>query len=194
MNGWLSCDDVFERLTRGPFPTCEPEDTAVEAHLAGCHDCRSLAEALRPAVRLFADVRVAELQPAGDLPVYWGSAATLATPPASAPVQTRPKETETSWGWQLVAAALLGVVLGAGAAGGWFIRPTSRSANGLPPEQRFASLQSLPLHEACLRHEKHPNGATGVRCCTLCHHARAGQKAPTEIRTLQLACALCHTR
>jgi hypothetical protein len=48
----LNCDQVFEVLTRGPFPTGEPEDEAVERHLRACHECRQLAEALRPAVAL----------------------------------------------------------------------------------------------------------------------------------------------
>ncbi len=48
----LNCDQVFDVLTRGPFPTGEPEDDAVERHLRACHECRQLAEALRPAVAL----------------------------------------------------------------------------------------------------------------------------------------------
>lgn len=49
----MICDDVFDRLTRGPFPSGAPEDGAVEAHLSHCVSCRRLAEALRPAVELF---------------------------------------------------------------------------------------------------------------------------------------------
>ena len=48
----MNCDDVFDVLTRGPFPSGDSTDGAVEEHLAGCHDCRQLAEALRPAVEL----------------------------------------------------------------------------------------------------------------------------------------------
>jgi hypothetical protein len=48
----LNCDQVFDVLTRGPFPTGDPEDDAVERHLRACHECRQLAEALRPAVAL----------------------------------------------------------------------------------------------------------------------------------------------
>lgn len=49
----LNCDQVFNVLTRGPFPTGLPEDAAVERHLAACHECRELAAALEPAVQLF---------------------------------------------------------------------------------------------------------------------------------------------
>lgn len=46
----MHCDEVFEILTRGPFPTGAASDGLVEAHLARCADCRRLAEALRPAM------------------------------------------------------------------------------------------------------------------------------------------------
>jgi len=49
----ISCDEVFEVLTRGPFPTGASSDVIVEAHLARCAECRRLAEALQPAVELF---------------------------------------------------------------------------------------------------------------------------------------------
>lgn len=47
------CDQTFDALTRGPFPTGDASlDAMVEAHLTVCHDCRCLAEALRPAATL----------------------------------------------------------------------------------------------------------------------------------------------
>ena len=67
----LNCDQVFDVLTRGPFPTGEPTDEAVEHHLRACHDCRCLAEALRPAVAVLHEA-VASDQ-AMDLPEYQGS-------------------------------------------------------------------------------------------------------------------------
>lgn len=48
----MNCDQVFEVLTRGPFPSGSPQDAQVESHLTTCHTCRQLAEALRPAVDL----------------------------------------------------------------------------------------------------------------------------------------------
>jgi hypothetical protein len=44
----MHCDRVYVILTRGPFPSGEVTDVAVEIHLAHCLDCRRLAEALRP--------------------------------------------------------------------------------------------------------------------------------------------------
>ncbi len=83
----MNCDRVFAVLTRGPFPTGDPSDEAVETHLARCAECRRLAEALRPAARL-KDERglrapemigrmVEEIVGAEErrmLPGYWGDA------------------------------------------------------------------------------------------------------------------------
>ena len=63
----LNCDQVFDVLTRGPFPTGSPDDEGVEHHLRACHDCRQLAEALRPAVSLLHEAVAAD--EALDLPV-----------------------------------------------------------------------------------------------------------------------------
>src|SRR5687767_5727539 len=68
----MDCDRVFMILTRGPFPTGEPWDEEVEAHLETCGDCWRLAEALRPALEVFQEaVPPAESR---DLPGYWGDA------------------------------------------------------------------------------------------------------------------------
>ena len=68
----MDCDQVFMVLTRGPFPTGEPWDEEVEAHLETCGDCWRLAEALRPALEVFQEaVPPAESR---ELPGYWGDA------------------------------------------------------------------------------------------------------------------------
>ena len=68
----MDCDQVFMILTRGPFPTGEPWDEQVEAHLESCADCWRLAEALRPAIEVFQEaVPPAESR---NLPGYWGDA------------------------------------------------------------------------------------------------------------------------
>src|SRR6478609_4205974 len=67
----INCDHVFEILTRGPFPSGDPQDAAVEMHLLACHECRELAEALRPAVDLFHEsIPVGEQE---ELPGYRGA-------------------------------------------------------------------------------------------------------------------------
>jgi len=49
----MTCDDVFDALTRGPFPSGGWDDEPVEEHLAHCPACRRLATALQPALELF---------------------------------------------------------------------------------------------------------------------------------------------
>ena len=70
-NVLLNCDQVFDVLTRGPFPSGEPTDDGVEHHLRACHECRRLAEALRPAVALLHEA--VDRDQALDLPGYQGS-------------------------------------------------------------------------------------------------------------------------
>jgi len=118
MKATITCDDVFDVLTRGPFPTGSSDDEAVELHLTGCHECRRLAEALRPAVELFHEV-LDEKQ--SGLPVYRGRLTDL--PPLNLPppqrvwweeeqlldlpVQRRPARSPSGWGLQTEAAASL---------------------------------------------------------------------------------------
>ena len=64
----VSCDHVFDCLTRGPFPSGSRDDDAVQRHLDVCHECRQLAEALRPAVALLHEALPAS--EAADLPAY----------------------------------------------------------------------------------------------------------------------------
>lgn len=66
----MNCDQVFDILTRGPFPTGHPSDLEVEMHLHACGGCRRLADALRPAVELFEEA-VGPEESRG-LPGYWG--------------------------------------------------------------------------------------------------------------------------
>ena len=68
----MDCDQVFKILTRGPFPTGEPWDEQVEAHLETCAECWRLAEALRPALEVVQEaIPPAESR---NLPGYWGDA------------------------------------------------------------------------------------------------------------------------
>lgn len=78
----INCDQVFDILTRGPFPSGDSSDEPVEKHLACCHECRQLAEALRPAVELLHEA--IDSEESADLPGYRGSLRGLA--PAASPV------------------------------------------------------------------------------------------------------------
>ena len=78
----MNCDQVFDVLTRGPFPTGAASDDSVEQHLRACHECRRLAEALRPAVALMHEALAGEQSL--DLPGYQGSLPQIALPDSRA--------------------------------------------------------------------------------------------------------------
>jgi hypothetical protein len=86
----MDCNQVFMILTRGPFPTGEPWDEQVEAHLETCAECWQLAEALRPALEVFQEaVPPAESR---NLPGYWGDA----RPAASVVAELREAASQTA--------------------------------------------------------------------------------------------------
>ncbi|PQO31305.1 hypothetical protein C5Y96_13265 [Blastopirellula marina] len=66
-----TCDDVFEVLTRAPFPTGQHEtDMPIQRHLTVCHSCRELAEALRPATDMLAHGQAHTTDDDSLLPVF----------------------------------------------------------------------------------------------------------------------------
>ncbi len=71
----INCQQVFTILTRGPFPTGESTDAAVEIHIALCRSCRRIAEALRPEGSITQECLIPE--ESRSLPYYWG----IAIPP-----------------------------------------------------------------------------------------------------------------
>ncbi len=94
MNRLMNCDQVFEILTRAPFPSGEASDASVEHHLGSCHACRELAEALRPAVDLFHESIPAD--ESLDLPGYMGRLFAAVDESATATVTRRPPATRRS--------------------------------------------------------------------------------------------------
>lgn len=123
----IHCDEVFDILTRGPFPTGAPSDGVVESHLVHCEACRQLAEALRPAVELFQEAVTPE--ESRTLPSYWGEVGPAYSPwaqrrePGGIDLVQRPaflarrvRQRLPEWfSWQqsgpLAAAVLVGVLL-----------------------------------------------------------------------------------
>jgi hypothetical protein len=180
----LDCDDVFDRLTRGPFPSGAPDDDAVESHLRTCHECRELAEALRPAVKLMHEAYADKDE--CDLPAYTGGV-TPACPPSRPAVSP-------SLGWQLVAASLLGVAVGAFAFSGK-LSQNDRHAAASPRDAAssgLAMLASLNLKEVCLPSSMALASTERLRCCTDCHSSTAAHRKHVDVTRLQLACAVCH--
>lgn len=120
----MNCDQVFDVLTRGPFPSGASHDADIELHLEACHDCRQLADALRPAVDMFHEAVPHDEY--DDLPGYRGSlreseaqslplaVATMldrASAEASATCERRRKVTSEMSSWRLTAACLLVLAL-----------------------------------------------------------------------------------
>ena len=126
----IQCDEVFEILTRGPFPTGAPSDGIVESHLTHCESCRQLAEALRPAVELFQEAVAPE--ESRNLPSYWGDSGSNLAPwltvertatrrasrrPAAAPQRARARLKIPAASLQPAARLAAAVVLGMALAG-----------------------------------------------------------------------------
>jgi hypothetical protein len=138
----MNCDQVFDVLTRGPFPTGTACDPPVEAHLSVCPECRRLAEALRPALELFQEAIGPE--ESRDLPGYWCAVTADRPQPAVSIARdvaprraAAPHERRTPLmgnfsalaAWRLAAALALGVMLGSLVSG----RLPLEGFSALPP-------------------------------------------------------------
>lgn len=129
----MNCDQVFDVLTRGPFPTGDPCDASVEAHLNECAECRRLAEALRPALELFQEA--VDPEESRDLPGYWCAASDAQRASVSyAPELESPKRLSrvgvsgvlasrptARIAWRMAAMLMLGVSLGMLASARWLL-------------------------------------------------------------------------
>ncbi|HTN73979.1 MAG TPA: hypothetical protein VL096_01985 [Pirellulaceae bacterium] len=208
----VDCDQVFDILTRGPFPAGEPSDRAVERHLACCHECRSLAEALRPAVELFHEA--IEPEEGRDLPGYHGALApaargvaqmVAAAIAAEEPLVRRPlpqvqSQRATWWEtyiespWRYAGAIAMGALL---ALLLWGVAPEFQHSAPLasmpvpagPTEDGLLQLASLRLPAGCFTSHTH-----AIHCCTECHAAK-GTAQPANSRVLLAmvtSCRSCH--
>lgn len=207
MKAVLTCDDVFDVLTRAPFPSGSSDDEVVESHLAVCHDCRQLAEALRPAVGLFHESMAEESDEM--LPAYRGelspATATVLTaleeaPPPNRLANTRrqPSHRQSLHFWSGFAVCLAVVLLSTFAV--VVSRPAKEitdsfaSTRVLPVKERDANLlAALELPSDC-RTSITPNlVAADYDCCTKCHAAdRTVASSRRAILKSSAACVACH--
>ena len=212
----LNCDQVFDVLTRGPFPTGEAIDAPVERHLAACHECRALAEALRPAVELFHEA--IDPEECRDLPGYHGVGASSAagglaqmvaqaiendSPPRAASLPVAPRRV-TAWsrltGYRpsqleaFLAALAVGALFVLSLAGfGGFEAPTAPPAVAITPtSDGLMQLAALELRPACFSWSQ-GSSASSLHCCTECHAAK-GERALSKptIAVLTASCRACH--
>jgi hypothetical protein len=167
----IDCDQVFDVLTRGPFPSGSPDDDGVEHHLRACHECRQLAEALRPAVALLHEAVTAD--EASHLPGYQGSLPAIAalSPAATAYLQAPVRRAAHGYSQSLAAVRFLAASILVAALsllvysftmlpGAGSNLPSARLnlaqdsppsdlADGVPDPQGLAKLASLQLPVEC---------------------------------------------
>lgn len=202
----MNCDDVFDVLTRGPFPTGAASDAGVERHLAACSDCRQLAEALRPAIALFEEALGAEQ--ARDLPGYWGdlppaairepaiAVTTAAAPVAGAIPRRHGFARRASGTWRYAAALIVGLATaGAGIGLGWPENVTNAdylvAAACITPLSQDAPQSSIDRATHVRRISAAEVGR--LQCCTDCHAADRKQSLSTPaVAQILLTCNLCH--
>ena len=215
----MNCDQAFDVLTRGPFPSGDTGvDDAVERHLTACHECRQLAEALRPAVGIFHETMVeaeslslpgysGELSPAGEGPLLTLVTPTRATSQVKPLAMQRRGRKKATLIWPFVAAGLLGLIVGMfgeniRSRGAGDIAANFASASSHPLESHAVNregrlfLASLNLSAACrdADGESGQNTNSWYQCCTRCHAAAESAAAPTvPLPTLTSSCVVCHS-
>ncbi|PHS11942.1 MAG: hypothetical protein COA78_08780 [Blastopirellula sp.] len=196
-----TCDDVFDTLTRGPFPTGDAcIDQPTERHLQCCHECRTLAEAFRPATEVLEESLPAEMS--SDLPVYQGAfwdqqSTQWETSPA---VVTKTKTNQYLKPLTVLAASILVLFCVGywGNSSSTFSSQIPSSPVGTSETQKLAEqrLLSLPLSLACVTSGKqsnlelpsstvqfvsttrqlaHAGNLSDLQCCSQCHNATLEQ-------------------
>ena len=198
MKAIFTCDDVFDILTREPFPSGGTEDEFVESHLAVCHECRQLAEAFRPAVGLFHESLSTDVN--DELPMYAGRLKPiidaleppkpLATPPTRSAFTTM----------ALVIAA--GIMLVGSVA--FAVLANQQRTNELTPlasqvryhENRdYTLLAALEIPATCrsISAASEKAATADIACCTQCH--KAGSRVTSTDKAIvksAAACVACH--
>jgi len=208
----MNCDQVFDVLTRGPFPTGDDSDASVEHHLRACHKCRNLAEALQPAVELMHEA--ISRDEASGLPEYQGALVRLAprmTATENAQLSVR-RLARRRPNWvatyaRFTAALVLLAALGSLTWGVFSTTKTPIARTSRAParldEAGLLTLASLPMPAGCFPRELLPIAGAAplpaitqeaLRCCTECHNAASGGRALLgSVATLQRSCAACHS-
>ncbi|MCC9609730.1 hypothetical protein LOC68_11245 [Blastopirellula sp. JC732] len=210
-----TCDEVFEILTRAPFPTGDAgTDNAVERHLCCCHDCRTLAEALRPATSELAETLPEEAsrlpQVDGD---FWRTAEAGWTNPPIRPSQAQAPWLNIAVPVAAVLVALLVVATFWGSHAPAAPGGAGRSLADVKLEaERYLANLSLP---AVCQPRKSARPSEGIvqvaatlegpslahlTCCSECHHhsrdpqAKPAASTPTAIAAVTNSCLACHAQ
>lgn len=218
----IHCDDVFDVLTRGPFPSGEASDNLVERHLADCAGCRRLAEALRPAIELFEEAIGPE--ESRHLPRYWGDAATDVVDACEAETRVAPPQVGLIVrarrdkileigrnAARFLAAVAVGIAIAAvfgqsrahppgggspSPAGGEYALDAILHGAKWSPDALPAACRQPPqqVAEAAKRDDSwHIATLLKQKCCTECHRSvDPGTSTSAATTTTLLACSTCH--
>lgn len=158
----MNCDQVFDILTRGPFPTGQASDKAVESHLNRCPECRRLAAALQPAVEFLQES--IPVEESYDLPGYWGELfernadqVACQTPTRIAGMTLPPRLTHrvnelrnAPWGHAVRVAAVILIGVGLALSFGRLTEPDSARPTQLAEQSAKPSIGALREKETAL--------------------------------------------
>jgi len=202
----LDCDAVFDALTSGCATA--REDEALREHLDCCAECRQLAEAMEPAVDVFAnESRAAERHSASAVSLANKVLAHVDAERSSVLAESHRRcllyLNAHAWS-QLGAAAAVLLALGGLfwatspredaaqlAVLPAFTSPLARPTE--PTEHGLLHLASLQLPSICLTPTAVSKDAAAViQCCTRCH--RSGEMVPVVrlVAFSQQSCVACH--
>jgi hypothetical protein len=209
----MNCDQVFDILTRGPFPSGAASDGSVQRHLSGCAECRQLAEALRPALDLIHESVPPEESwglpgywedvPPGEQPVTVKQRPQLAVRRMRLPNDARRDRVSVNERWRLAAVAAIAGALAAVAVLG-VERVNERRPSVALPGQTTATVMPIAWPPENCGHEVAAIATTAgqlqaeLRSCRECHsqgqaHYWIESVTPTEWATeLATTCFKCH--
>ncbi|MGY8771640.1 MAG: hypothetical protein ACKVH8_24755 [Pirellulales bacterium] len=209
-----TCDDIFDTLTRGPFPTgdaCIDEPT--ERHLQCCHACRTLAEAFRPATEVLEESLPHDVS--SDLPVYQGAyweQQSVSWEPVSPKTQTQSSQYIKPMAVLAASILVLIFVGGWGSSANFFASQIPSSFHEPADTQELAKqhLMSLSLPVSCVSAPienaetpfVHAGHLSGLQCCSECHNAGVERDNPLKMASLTSgsllaivdSCRACHTQ
>jgi hypothetical protein len=208
----MRCDDVFEILTSGPFPSGASSDDLVERHLHSCFECRRLAVALGPVLSKIPDHRLPKYE--GCMVQGDSTATTLSLSDRiqsliqkeydSQEVERRKQRREQGSFARLAVACAAVFLLGAAAAfaGPMFVQKVSPKSNTLASvgERHLNDKAGGICESEVLTHLRHANIVpvsyrdTKNACCLQCHggtHPKETQQQTVGL--IVMSCQKCHS-
>lgn len=198
MKAVFTCDEVFDILTREPFPSGGAEDDFVESHLAVCYECRQLAEAFRPAVGLFHESMSTGSD--DELPMYCGRLLPIVDA-LSHPQRAAVSPARKAFIMTVLVIAASVVLVGSAVFATLAVnqRADDPGAVALSKQHHqnrdFTLLAALEIPKECRSTTTAMSlvSAADLACCTKCH--KAGSRVTSTEKAIvksSAACVACH--